>query len=335
MLVNVGTCGWSRIYQGVQPSQRVGKSSLQVYAKLFRAVEINSSFYKFHRFDTYRSWRAQVPRGFRFTIKSHRSLSHEWRLNATTDALGVFQRMVQAALVCQAKAILIQTPSTLTPTEDTLRIVDLFFEKVKEHGVPLAWETRGSGWETKENRLKLSGILEKDCLSHVVDLMKNDPAVISKMAYIRLHGLPGYNLRYAYTNSQLLRLRQRIEKTLAEAKEVYVFFNNYNMYRDAQRFRKMVETGELPPSPFGPRSLRIALEPYENWPVERSRLIEDCGKWYVWLKPDRAIRAAEVLRHLKETEFNSVSELEDDVARFWSDLGLPEAEQVESEYAAR
>jgi len=335
MSIVVGTCGWSRISQGIPPSRRVGKSSLQLYSELFDAVEINSSFYKFHRLETFMNWRNQVRSGFTFTVKSHRSLSHRWRLRPTSEALDTFQRMVEAVSACKAKALLIQTPSSLVPSEDNLRAVDLFFRKIGKPVVPIVWETRGSRWLVGENRIKLRAILERHGLVHAVDLMKDDPAVISRLSYIRLHGLPGYNLRYLYTNSQLLRLRDRIGEALKGSEEIYVFFNNYNMYRDAQRFRRLVEAGELSPSPFGPRALRVALEPYERWPAKTSQLLQDCGRWHLWVKPDMTVRAGEILRHIRETVFHDIFELEEEAVRVWPSLGLPEAEQIESEYAVK
>lgn len=77
MTVKIGTGVWSRFYQTVPPSERKRKGALQTYARHFLVVEINSSFYNFHKVDTYEKWRRETPLIFEFTLKCHQSISHE------------------------------------------------------------------------------------------------------------------------------------------------------------------------------------------------------------------------------------------------------------------
>ena len=55
-------------------------SNLARYAARFAAVEINSSFYRPHRPETYARWADSVPAGFRFAVKLPKSITHEKRL---------------------------------------------------------------------------------------------------------------------------------------------------------------------------------------------------------------------------------------------------------------
>jgi len=75
----IGVAGWSLAsrYADEFPP---GDSHLERYAKRLNAVEINSSFYKPHRTETYARWAGTTPEGFRFAVKAPRTITHERRL---------------------------------------------------------------------------------------------------------------------------------------------------------------------------------------------------------------------------------------------------------------
>ena len=60
-------------------------SHLQRYASRFNAVEINSSFYRAHKRETYQRWAETVPPAFRFAVKMPKSLTHEGCLQDTGE----------------------------------------------------------------------------------------------------------------------------------------------------------------------------------------------------------------------------------------------------------
>ena len=328
-LILVGTCGWSRLYEFLSPSEREGRSILEAYAELFPVAEVNSSFYKFHRPSTYRSWRRSVPEGFEFTIKCHRSITHEEMLKPTERALEAMDRMYEAAEACDARILLLQTPASLRPSEEAFRDVEAFFDAVSREGFQLVWETRGSAWEEPEARDRLRGLLDRFGVVHVTDPLKLMPASVSDVAYFRLHGLPGYNLRYSYRNAELLELHRRLEAL--DVERVYVFFNNYAMYRDAYRFSVLLREGEPPPSPFGPDAVSWALRGFDDWPSSRDALMERCGRWRCWVEPSKAVPLERILRHLDEGTSGCVEELVEAVEGIWDKLGYPSAEEVEAE----
>jgi len=69
-LIFVGTAGWSMGKSDAGP-----ETALQRYAQRFSCCEINSTFYKRHRLDTYARWAAEVPAGFRFLLKVPKTIS--------------------------------------------------------------------------------------------------------------------------------------------------------------------------------------------------------------------------------------------------------------------
>lgn len=80
--LRVGTSGFDyphwggRFYPDDLPTTR----RLEFYARTFRAVELNVTFYRTPRARTFSTWRDAVPDGFRFAVKASRYLTHVRRL---------------------------------------------------------------------------------------------------------------------------------------------------------------------------------------------------------------------------------------------------------------
>ena len=308
-MIKIGTCGWSRIYQYAPPSLRKGKSSLQTYAEYFDVVEVNSSFYKHHRKSTYESWRRSVPPNFEFTVKCHKDVTHRFKLKPVKECMEAFNSTLEGTLVCGAKALLLQTPSSLKPCEETFSTAEEFFRSIDTGGIPIAWETRGDEWFKNDNLKRLKILLEKYDVTHVTDILKAEPAYVSDLAYFRLHGLPGYNLIYSYSNEELKQILIKSEKIEDEVEDVYVFFNNYAMYSDGVRFKRLLKGEELAESPFGPESLRIALNTFEDWPASKDKLISNCGEWYVWVQPNKRVKLKNILNSFSDRTYRDIEDL--------------------------
>ena len=71
----IGCAGWS-IHKDAAAAFPVEGSHLERYARVFPAVEINSSFYRPHKPETYARWADSVPDGFRFAVKVPRAITH-------------------------------------------------------------------------------------------------------------------------------------------------------------------------------------------------------------------------------------------------------------------
>ncbi|MDQ3815662.1 MAG: DUF72 domain-containing protein, partial [Armatimonadota bacterium] len=77
--IYIGCAGWS-IPSPHAPEFPAAGSHLERYAARFPAVEINSSFYRPHRPQTYERWAAAVPTHFQFAVKVPKIITHERRL---------------------------------------------------------------------------------------------------------------------------------------------------------------------------------------------------------------------------------------------------------------
>ncbi len=243
--VRVGCCGWNRIGLVVPKEDREGASLLESYARIFDSVEINSSFYQYHREATYRAWRQTVGPKFSFTIKAHKDITHVHRLAVNKQVLDCIERMSEACRAIGAEVLLLQTPASLCHSQESIAAAKDLLENLKIPKVRVAWETRGQSWSTPQARSDLAKLLCEQGATHAVDIFKERPAHVEGFFYFRLHGLGKRMYDYKYSEDDLRRLMELSRPYLKDGG--YIFFNNYEMYDDARRF-----LGMLRPSGAGP-----------------------------------------------------------------------------------
>lgn len=112
--IRIGLSGWaydewrSRLYPTRLPRRRW----LDYAAHEFPTLELNSTFYGLATPDRYRRWRAATPRGFCFSVKASRYLTHNLRLRHTDQALANFLASGVLELGDRLGPILWQLPET-------------------------------------------------------------------------------------------------------------------------------------------------------------------------------------------------------------------------------
>src|SRR6476659_10956633 len=106
--LHLGIAGWNIRREHTSRFPSAG-THLQRYASVFNAVEINSCFYRPHRFSTYERWAASVPDPFRFAVKLPKSITHEARLVGAGPAVDRFLAET-AGLGPKRGPILVQLP---------------------------------------------------------------------------------------------------------------------------------------------------------------------------------------------------------------------------------
>jgi uncharacterized protein YecE (DUF72 family) len=182
----IATAGWS-LPQGVRHRFAAEGSILARYASRFSAVEINSSFYRPHRRQTYERWAASTHAGFRFSVKAPRALTHELRLATPEAVLPAFLKQA-TGLGEKLDVILVQLPPKLAFDE----VGDAFLARWRDfwRGAT-AIEPRHPSWFTAEVDARLVD-------AHIARVGA-DPAVVPAAAepggwrgltYLRLHGSP-------------------------------------------------------------------------------------------------------------------------------------------------
>jgi uncharacterized protein YecE (DUF72 family) len=185
--VRIGCAGWS-----IPAAHRAlfgpGDSMLARYATRFDCVEINSSFYRPHRRQTYARWASSVPRGFRFSVKLPRAISHEQRLHGSGRLLDRFLEEC-GGLGGKLGCLLLQLPPSLALEP---RVAATFLAMLRRRFAgAVACEPRHASWFTPraEELLRRHRIarVAADPVPHPgADL----PAGDDTFAYWRWHGSP-------------------------------------------------------------------------------------------------------------------------------------------------
>jgi uncharacterized protein YecE (DUF72 family) len=114
----VGTSGWSYPASGEGSWNGVfylpGKvDELSYYAERFNTVEINTSFYRFPIKNKLKGWYNKTPKGFLFTLKANRMITHLKKLKGTEELLSSFYSLADL-LEEEVACILFQMPPSLT-----------------------------------------------------------------------------------------------------------------------------------------------------------------------------------------------------------------------------
>ena len=142
--MRIGTAGWS-ITREAAASFPGERRHLQRYAQGLECVEINSSFYRSHRVETYQRWAAQTPPGFRFSVKLPQSITHAGRLRRAREPLLRFVAE-SAGLGERLGVILVQLPPS---SAFEARSVRSFFGLLRElYTGAVACEPRHASWFT-------------------------------------------------------------------------------------------------------------------------------------------------------------------------------------------
>ena len=123
----VGCAGWNLWKEHAAPFPETG-SHLERYAAVFPAVEINSSFYRPHKPETYARWADSVPEAFRFAVKVPRAITHDARLLDAGAQLEKFAREA-GKLGEKLGCLLVQLPPKFGFTDEPART---FFSQLND-----------------------------------------------------------------------------------------------------------------------------------------------------------------------------------------------------------
>ncbi|CAB4243662.1 conserved protein of unknown function [Methylacidimicrobium sp. AP8] len=221
--VYVGTSGWN--YPDWRPilyGEAPRRDWLALYARRFLAVEVDSSFYRRHRPETYRRWAESTPPEFAFALKGHRFVTHVKRLQEVGEAV---RRQVEDAspLGGKLKAFLWQLPGSFR--KDLGRLES--FAKVlagSRNGPRHVLEFRHPSWFDEEVFRLLKSCRIGSCQSDAADWPRWD-AVTTDLVFVRLHGSQA-TYRSAYSENELVSWACRIGSWRRDGCTVHVYFDN-------------------------------------------------------------------------------------------------------------
>jgi len=236
-VIRLGTAGWG-IPAALRESFPGAGSLLERYGARMNAVEINSSFYRPHRRQTYERWAASVPEDFRFAVKLPRRITHEQRLRDFETPLARFLDEI-SGLGAKLGVILVQLPPALAFDADAAAAL---FAALRHHSI--ACEPRHASWFTPEaEALMIAQDVARvaaDPPRHAAD---GAPGGAPHLAYWRWHGSPRIYWS-AYDDARLRGLAAAM--TVHPARDIWCIFDNTAAgaaLDDALRLRAMLSAG--------------------------------------------------------------------------------------------
>lgn len=215
-----GCAGWSLGREHSAAFTAEG-THLQRYAARLNCAEINSSFYRPHRQQTYQRWAASTPVGFRFSVKVPKLISHVQRLQACDQALDEFVLQC-SGLGDRLGCLLVQLPPSLAFDES---VAEAFFISLRRcFPGPVVLEPRHESWTGAEALL----------VRYQIAQAAVDPSRISTdstprgwpgLKYWRMHGSP--RIYYSpYELPRLERLAVELQTATAEGQSAWCIFDN-------------------------------------------------------------------------------------------------------------
>ncbi|HEV2079038.1 MAG TPA: DUF72 domain-containing protein [Allosphingosinicella sp.] len=216
----MGTAGWSvaRTEAEQFPAEGTG---LERYSGRFDCAEINSSFHRSHRAETWDRWAGSVPEDFRFSVKLAKTITHQQRLIDCEPLLDLFLEEA-ARLGPKLAIILIQLPPSLSFDSS---VASAFFDALRSRTpVRLACEPRHASWfEEEADRL----LQEREIARVAADPARVEAAAIPGgwrgLAYYRLHGSP-VPYRSSYDDGRLEAYAERMAADLD--RDLWCIFDN-------------------------------------------------------------------------------------------------------------
>jgi len=230
MEILIGTSGWlykdwaERFY----PQKIRNDNKLSYLAGHFPTVEINSSFYRLPKKDTFSLWQQRVPEGFLFSAKVPRFLTQMKKLALDDNARSYGHDFVvnSAALKQNLGAVLVQLPPNFGCNHERLEEFLSWLTKQysrRKYRPDIFIEFRHASWFNAG----IYALLEKYNTGFVISDSSVWPAnriFTTANAYIRFHG-PKELFASSYSEKELDEWADYIVSQ-RDIKRFYVYFNN-------------------------------------------------------------------------------------------------------------
>jgi uncharacterized protein YecE (DUF72 family) len=235
--IHVGCSGWVyKHWRGIlYPEGLPQRLWFKRYSDEFDTVEINASFYRVPKPETFDGWRDKAPKGFRYAVKVNRFITHLKKLVAVEDALGEFVALARK-LGPALGPLLYQLPPSLKLDLNRLET----FLKLIPRDLSNVFEFRNKSWYVPELYTLLDRYGASFC-AHDMPGSKTERIAVGPTAYIRFHGGEG---KYwgRYSDEGLLSWTDWILEQSRQGRSVWCYFNNDihgHAIHDAQTLKSM------------------------------------------------------------------------------------------------
>ncbi|MDO9022672.1 MAG: DUF72 domain-containing protein [Myxococcales bacterium] len=203
------------------------------YLKEFLSVEVADTLLGVPGPALVRRWRREAPDGFLFTALAPKEVSAEgFKPSAAGQA--AWEAFLPVVRDLDARAIIVTSAPEMTASKVHRSAVRAFFEGLPTDRLPpLVWEAPAS-WELRDAEATvkdLAVVVARDPLRH-------PPIARGALGCFRLPGPAGFKSRYEDPALEAAAATIRVSR----CDEMLVALCNVDMYADARRLRKMLDT---------------------------------------------------------------------------------------------
>ncbi len=249
MRILTGTCGFSyRDWVGpFYPPGTRSADMLELYARRFPAVEIDSTYYAIPKPQLFERMAARTPEAFVFSVKAPGAITH---VPASGEPLAADVEAFRACLeplVSAGKlgAILAQFPHSFRPDADGYARLEAMRAWWPE--LPIVCEFRHRDWQRDGVLTRLRELSFGWCNvdePQFASLLRPGAESTSPIGYVRFHGrnyekwwrqerASHERYDYLYAETELETWIPRIADVAEHTDTTFVFFNNHHMGRAA------------------------------------------------------------------------------------------------------
>jgi uncharacterized protein YecE (DUF72 family) len=219
--IHIGCSGWNyRHWRGLfYPDGLRIKDWFAFYAEQFDTVEINNSFYRLPKAETFDAWRDQAPPGFRYAVKANRFITQAKKLKDCEEPVA---RMIAPTRHLERKLgpILYQLPPMLGINLDRLET----FLKLLPRDLTHVFEFREKSWYD-DATLALLDRFGAGFVAHGFPGKASPRWASGNVAYVRFHG--GVGKYYGrYRDEVLLDWSDWLNHQVEAGKSIWAYFNN-------------------------------------------------------------------------------------------------------------
>lgn len=251
-VIQIGLTGWGD-HPDLASSGQTAKDKLIDYTAHFPVVELDSTFYAIQPERNIRKWLAETPDAFQFIVKAFQGITGHEREPLPYESK---EEMIELFLTSlepmrsegKLAMILVQFPPWFDCVREHVEEIRWLVDKFK--GYDVAIEFRHQSWYTPMFKDKTIQFLQS---LHVIHSVCDEPqagdgsiplvpiTTRSDKVLMRLHGRNVYGWTktgkdnetwrkvrylYEYNAAELQEIEQAVTSLQAQAKEVYVIFNN-------------------------------------------------------------------------------------------------------------
>lgn len=236
----IGTSGYDYPeWRGVLYPQEIPRERfLACYADHFNALEVNYTYYGMPQDKNMDEMIRRSGGRLFFSIKAHRSLTHDISLSKWRDDAARFREALRPLLERKLLlSVLFQFPASFRYQIDERRYLDDVLRTFD--GIPVTVEFRHASWQNERvysafRQKKLSWCITD--MPAIQTLPAQLPVVTAPSTYIRFHGRntaqwyrgnATTRYDYLYSDEELLRFMPLLETVSHSAQIVQIYFNNH------------------------------------------------------------------------------------------------------------